>query len=104
MSAEAERIEALVNKAATTIETKGKMALSEFRVRGSEWWSGDVYVFAYAPDGTVLLNPAFLLTRGARVPRRERQEREGVSRRGYEDRTNEGIRMGRLLVTQTWTD
>jgi cytochrome c len=46
MSAEAKRIEALVNKAATTIETKGKMALSEFRVRGSEWWSGDVYVFA----------------------------------------------------------
>jgi ABC transporter substrate binding protein/Cache domain len=57
MSAEAKR--ALVNKAATTTETKGKMALSEFRVRGSEWWSGDVYVFAYAPDGTVLLNPAF---------------------------------------------
>jgi hypothetical protein len=40
MSAEAKR--ALVNKAATTTETKGKMALSEFRVRGSEWWSGDV--------------------------------------------------------------
>jgi hypothetical protein len=39
-----------------------------------------------------------------KAARRERQEREGVSRRGYEDRTNEGIRMGRLLVTQTWTD
>jgi cytochrome c len=58
-SAEAKRIEALVNKAATIVDAKGKAALSEFREKGSEWWSGEVYVFAYAPDGTVLLNPAF---------------------------------------------
>jgi len=55
----AKHIEALVNKAAAIVDAKGKAALSEFRERGSEWWSGDVYVFAYAPDGTVLLNPAF---------------------------------------------
>jgi len=58
-SLEAKRIEALVNKAATIVDTKGKAALSEFRERGSEWWSGEVYVFAYSPDGTVLLNPVF---------------------------------------------
>jgi cytochrome c len=58
-SPEAKRIEALVNKAATVVDTKGKAALTEFRERGSEWWSGEVYVFAYSPDGTVLLNPAF---------------------------------------------
>jgi methyl-accepting chemotaxis protein len=38
-STEAKRIEALVNKAATVVDTKGKAALSEFRERGSEWWS-----------------------------------------------------------------
>jgi cytochrome c len=58
-STEAKRIEVLVNKAAAIVDSKGKAALSEFRERGSEWWSGEVYVFAYSPDGTVLLNPAF---------------------------------------------
>src|SRR3954467_7532948 len=57
-SEEAKRIEALVNKAAATVDAKGKAALSEFREKGSEWFSGELYVFAYAPDGTVLLNPA----------------------------------------------
>ena len=33
-SPEAKRIEALVNKAATIVDTKGKAALSEFRERG----------------------------------------------------------------------
>jgi cytochrome c len=55
----AKQIEALVNQAAAIVDTKGKAALSEFRERGSEWWTGDIYVFSYAPDGMVLLNPAF---------------------------------------------
>lgn len=58
-SEQSKRIEMLVNKAAELVNTKGKEALSEFRERGSEWWSGDTYIFAYAPDGTVVLNPAF---------------------------------------------
>ena len=57
-TANAKQIEALVNKASAIVDTKEKAALSEFRERGSEWWSGDVYIFAYSPDGTVLLNPA----------------------------------------------
>jgi hypothetical protein len=39
-SAEAKRIEALVNKAAAVVDAKGKAALAEFREHGSEWWSG----------------------------------------------------------------
>jgi signal transduction histidine kinase len=58
-SEKAKQIEALVNKAAALVATKGKAALSEFRERGSEWWSGDIYVFAYSPEGIVILNPAF---------------------------------------------
>jgi cytochrome c len=58
-SEKAKQIESLVNKAAAIVDTKGKAAFLEFRERGSEWWSGDVYVFAYSPDGTVILNPAF---------------------------------------------
>ena len=58
-SPEAKRIEALVNKAAALVNEKGKDAFAEFRKGGSEWFSGDLYVFSYAPDGTVLLNPAF---------------------------------------------
>jgi cytochrome c len=58
-SEKAKQIEALVNKAAALVDTKGKAALSEFRERGSEWWSGDIYVFAYSPEGIVILNPAF---------------------------------------------
>jgi cytochrome c len=58
-SAEARRIEALVSKAAALVDAKGTAAFSEFRQRGSEWWSGNVYVFAYSPEGVVILNPAF---------------------------------------------
>jgi hypothetical protein len=47
-SPEAKRIEALVNKAATVVEIRGKEAFSDFRQRGSEWWSGALYLFAYS--------------------------------------------------------
>ena len=40
-SAEAKRIEALVNKAAAIVDAKGKAALSEFREKGSEWFSSE---------------------------------------------------------------
>jgi len=50
-SPEATRLEALVNKAAALVDAKGKDAFSEFRQKGSEWFSGDLYIFAYAPDG-----------------------------------------------------
>src|SRR5262245_28208437 len=52
-SDQAKRIQMLVDRAAELINTKGKEAFSEFRQRGS------TYIFAYSPDGTVVLNPAF---------------------------------------------
>jgi cytochrome c len=58
-SEKAKQIEALVNKAAAMVDEQGKAAFIEFRKRGSEWWSGDTYLFAYDPNLNVLLNPAF---------------------------------------------
>ena len=103
-SDQAKRIQMLVDRAAELVNSKGKEAFSEFRQRGSGWFSGDTYIFAYAPDGTVVLNPAFPAREGTRIPRRKRQEGEGFSRRDYEDRANKRIGMGRLLATEARTD
>ena len=52
-------IEALVTKAAALVESEGRnAAFAEFGKQGSDWWHGDTYLFAYAMNGTVLLNPA----------------------------------------------
>ena len=66
-SPQARQTEALVNRAATLIDAKGKAALSEFRVKGSEWFHGDTYLFAYDLKGNVLLNPAFPAREGTNV-------------------------------------
>lgn len=67
MSEEAKRIEAMVNKAAALVESKGKAAFSEFRKRDSEWWFGRTYLFVYDKDMNVLLNPAFPEREGTNV-------------------------------------
>ena len=94
-SAEAKLMEALVNKAAAIVEAKGKASLSEFRQRGSEWWFGDVYVFAYATDGTVVLNPAF-------------PAREGRAYHGEKDKKGKAFHDEIMKVAQTkgsgWVD
>ncbi|WP_336490908.1 cache domain-containing protein [Methylobacterium nigriterrae] len=56
---EAARIEAMVNKAAALVETRGKAAFSEFRRRDSEWRFDDVYLFALDFNGKILLNVEF---------------------------------------------
>jgi len=66
-SAKAQEVEALVNKAASLIDAKGKAAFPEFRMNGSEWFRGDTYVFAYDLKGNVLLNPAFPAREGTNV-------------------------------------
>ena len=66
-SEQAKRIEAIVNKAAALVETKGKAAFSEFRTRDSEWWFGNTYLFVYDKDMNVLLNPAFPKREGTNV-------------------------------------
>ncbi len=58
-SEKAKKIEALVNKAAALIESKGKAIFPEFRKKGSEWFSGDIYLFVYALNSKTLLNAAF---------------------------------------------
>ena len=94
-SPEAKRIEALVNKAAALVDANGKPALSQFREHGSEWWSGEVYVFAYAPDGTVLLNPAF-------------PAREGRAYHGDKDKKGKAFHDELMKTAQTkgsgWVD
>jgi signal transduction histidine kinase len=66
-SEQAKRIEAMVNKAAALVETRGKAAFSEFRKKDSEWWFGNTYLFAYDDDMNVLLNPAFPKREGTNV-------------------------------------
>jgi len=94
-SAEAKRIENLVNKAAALVDSTGKTAFTEFRKHDSEWWSGDVYVFAYAPDGVVLLNPAF-------------PSREGRAYHGEQDKKGKAFHDELMKVAQTkgagWVD
>ena len=66
-SSKAQETEALVNNAAALIDAKGRAAFSEFRAKGSEWFHGDTYLFAYDLKGNVLLNPAFPAREGTNV-------------------------------------
>ena len=66
-SEKAKQVEALVNKAAALIESKGKAAFPDFRVKGSEWFHGDTYLFVYDLKSNVLLNPAFPAREGTKV-------------------------------------
>jgi methyl-accepting chemotaxis protein len=63
----AAQTKALVEKAAALIDSRGKAALSEFRIKGSEWFHGDTYLFAYDLNANVLLNPAFPAREGTNV-------------------------------------
>jgi cytochrome c len=58
-SEKAKQIEALVNKAAAQIESKGRAIFAEFRTKDSEWFSGDTYLFVYDLKSNVLFNAAF---------------------------------------------
>ena len=84
----------LVDRAVELVNTKGKEAFSEFR-HGSEWFSGDTYIFAYAPDGTVVLNPAF-------------PAREGHAYHGEKDRKGKAFHDEIIKTAQTkgsgWVD
>jgi len=66
-SPQARELEALVNKAAALVDANGKAAFAQFRTKGSEWFHGDTYLFAYDLQGNVLLNPAFPAREGTNV-------------------------------------
>lgn len=63
----AKQTEALVDKAAALIDSQGKAAFSGFRIKGSEWYHGDTYLFVYDQNANVLLNPAFPAREGTNV-------------------------------------
>jgi methyl-accepting chemotaxis protein len=56
-SEKAKHIEALVNEAAALIQIKGKAAFSEFRVKGTKWFTDEIYIFVDDFQGVVLVNP-----------------------------------------------
>ena len=94
-SDQAMRIIVLVDRAAELVNSNGKEAFSKFRQRESEWFSGDTYIFAYAPDGTVVLNPAF-------------PAREGRAYHGQKDKKGKAFHDEILKTAQTkgsgWVD
>jgi len=66
-SAQSRKIVALVEKAATLVNARGKSAFDEFRKKGSEWFDGQTYLFSYDDRANVLLNPAFPKREGTNV-------------------------------------
>jgi signal transduction histidine kinase len=94
-SEKAKQIETLVHKAAVMVEKEGKDAFIEFRKRGSEWWSGDTYLFAYDPNLNVILNPAF-------------PEREGKNMSGDKDKNGKAFHDEFMKVVKSkgsgWVD
>jgi methyl-accepting chemotaxis protein len=66
-SERAKQVKALVTKAATLIDSKGKAAFEDFRKKDSEWFHGDTYLFVYDMNANVLLNPAFPKREGTNV-------------------------------------
>jgi signal transduction histidine kinase len=95
-SAEAKRIESLVDEAAALVERQGKAAaFAQFRTRGSHWWSGNTYLFAYDRNMNVLLTPAF-------------PKREGTNVRGQTDADGKPMHDDFMQVVRTrgsgWVD
>jgi cytochrome c len=94
-SKKSQQIEALVNKAAALIESKGKATFPEFRKSESEWFSGDTYLFALDLNLNVLLHPA--------IPKRE-----GINVADQKDSSGKLYYQEFLKVVQTkgsgWVD
>lgn len=95
-SSQAKLIEAIVNKAAALVESKGKaVAFAEFRKRDSEWFKGDTYLFVYDLESNVLLNAAF-------------PAREGTNTTGQKDANGKLFHQDLITMAQTkgsgWVD
>ena len=56
-SDDAKQIVALVNSAATLVESKGRDAFVEFKKKDSKWYNKKTYVFVDDINGIVLVNP-----------------------------------------------
>jgi cytochrome c len=91
----AKQTEALVDKAAALIDAKGKAAFPGFRIKGSEWFHEDTYLFVYDLNANVLLNPAF-------------PAREGTNVHGQKDANGKAFHDAMIRAAQTtgsgWVD
>ena len=54
---ETRELVALVNDAAELVGSKGELAFVDFRITGSRWRQGDMYIFVVDPQGNVLVHP-----------------------------------------------
>lgn len=54
---ETEELVAFVNKAVDLIEKSGEEAFPQFRIKGSEWDHGDLYIFVWGLDGMRYVYP-----------------------------------------------
>lgn len=92
---QARRTQALVDKAAALVDKEGKAAFVEFRKKGSEWFHGSTYLFAYDMNANVLLNPAF-------------PKREGTNVMGKRDANGKLLHVAIINVAKTkgsgWVD
>jgi signal transduction histidine kinase len=52
-----ESVKSLVTEAAELILTDGEAAFAQFRVEGSHWFQGDIYIFVWQTDGLRLVYP-----------------------------------------------
>ena len=82
-SEKAKQIEALVNKAAALIESKGKAVFPELRKKDTEWFSGDTYLFVYDLKSNLLLNAAFPASEGTNTTGQKRCQWQVISSRLY---------------------
>jgi hypothetical protein len=95
VSKQTKRIEALVDRAAALVDSRGKAAFGEFRKQGGPWRFGDTYLFAEDINLNVLLNPAF-------------PDREGMNAREQKDANGKPYHAEFLKTIQTrgagWVD
>jgi len=50
---------AFVDKAAALLASQGSAAFPQFKVKDSEWWKGESYIYVYGLDGTLLMHPIY---------------------------------------------
>ncbi len=51
------KIVSMLDRAVAEIELKGRDAFPQFRVKGSEWFEGEMYLFIYTMDGVNIFHP-----------------------------------------------
>ena len=96
----AKSVVALVDKAVALVESKGKAAFADFRQKGSEWFSGDTYIFFAGLERQRTLQCGGSSERRQEPHRFEGQERQGVPQGVHCRRAKGGRRLGRLHVAK----